>query len=113
MKDEGQLLSVQHRRRPFFRQDGAGEIAEMLCRQGNVHVQGFADGFAVVHAFDHGQMFLVGVDDVGQLIQQDGPFRRRGLFHVSKAFWAAWNAVSTSLRVASAHLARKLLSAGE
>ena len=52
----------------------------MIRRHGNVHVKGFADGLAVVHGFHHGQMFLVGVNDVGYAQQQVGALDGVDLF---------------------------------
>ncbi|MNF30594.1 hypothetical protein D3C85_730650 [compost metagenome] len=54
----------------FLGTDAAGEVAEVVGRQGDVGIQGFANGLAVVPGFSDGQGFQVLFDAVGDL-QQD------------------------------------------
>ena len=56
----------------FLRAQAAGKVAEVVHGEWNVGVQGFADGFAVVHALGVGQQLEVGFDAIGNFQQDVG-----------------------------------------
>ncbi|MCY1460385.1 hypothetical protein D9M71_779410 [compost metagenome] len=56
----------------FLGADAASEIAEVVDRQRDVGVEGFADRLAVVPGFGDGQQFEVLLDTVGDLQQHVG-----------------------------------------
>ncbi|OIQ79164.1 hypothetical protein GALL_391020 [mine drainage metagenome] len=62
----------------FLRAQAAGEIAEVIYGQGHVRVQGFTNGFAVVHGFGIGQQLQIRFQTIGNLEQDIGAFRNRG-----------------------------------
>ncbi len=66
----GHGVGVDVRGGAFLGADAAGEVAEVVHRQGDVGVEGFAHRFAVVPGFRHRQGFQVLLDAVGDLEQQ-------------------------------------------
>ncbi|MNZ36037.1 hypothetical protein D3C78_534480 [compost metagenome] len=62
----------------FLGAQAAGEVAEVVGSQGNVGVEGFADGFAVVPSLGNGQQFEVLFDAVGDLQQDQRACLHRG-----------------------------------
>ncbi len=73
----GRGVLVQLGSGAFLRAQAAGEVAEVVSRQRDVGVQGFAYGFAVVPGFGDGQQFEVLLDAVGDF-QQDVAARLHG-----------------------------------
>ena len=62
----------------FLRADSTGKVAEVVGRQWNISVQGFADRLPIVDGFHIGQQFAVGIDAVGNLQQNVGAFGGAG-----------------------------------
>ncbi len=77
-------FSIQYGARALFRLNAGGEITEMRRAQRNVEGSGLADRLAIVERLDHGKMFRVFVDPVGNLIKDGGALLRRLLFPVFK-----------------------------
>ena len=63
----------------FLGAQAAGEVAEVVDRQRDVGVEGFAHGFAVVPGFGDGQQFQVLFDAVGDFQQDQRALLHRGL----------------------------------
>ncbi|MNS22584.1 hypothetical protein D3C72_543840 [compost metagenome] len=63
---------VDFRGAAFLSADAASEVAEVVDRQRNVGIEGFADRLAVVPGFGNGQQFEVLLDTVGDLQQNVG-----------------------------------------
>ena len=63
----------------FLGAHATGEVTEVIECERNVGVQGFTDRFAVVHGFDVGQPFEVGLHAVGDLEQHIGTLAGRSL----------------------------------
>ena len=72
-------ITVKVGQSPFLGAHTSREITEVIDRQRNVSVQGFADGFAVVDGFGISQQFQIGFDAVGDLEQGVGTGGRRRL----------------------------------
>ena len=85
-QDDRQELFVKYGSLTFLRQDAAGKITEMLRRHRNIHVHGFTNRLAVIHAFYHCQMFFVSINNIGNFIQQSGTLCRGSLFPGFKRF---------------------------
>ena len=66
----GNRVVVDFRHRPFLGAQNAGEIAEMVNRQRNVGIHGFANRLAVIPGFRSGDQLEIGFDPVGDLEQQ-------------------------------------------
>ncbi|SBL66097.1 Uncharacterised protein [Klebsiella michiganensis] len=61
---------INLRRASLLRAQAAGEIAEVIDRQRQVGVEGFADRLTVIPALRYRQIFQVGLNTVGNLQQQ-------------------------------------------
>ncbi len=77
--DNAECIVVQEVAGTFFSQDAAGKVTEVLGRHGNVHIQRFTDGLAVVQGFDSGQVLGIGINDVCNLVKDDSTFLGSGL----------------------------------
>ena len=58
---------------------GAGEVSEVISGQRDVGGQGLADRLPVLPGLGHGQHLAVGIDHVGDAVQDGGPLGQRGL----------------------------------
>ncbi|VVP39304.1 hypothetical protein PS880_04759 [Pseudomonas fluorescens] len=65
----GDGVAVDLGRAAFLGADATGEVAEMVGRQRDVGVEGFANGFAVVPGFGDCQQFEILLDAVGDFQQ--------------------------------------------
>ena len=79
-QDQRQVFFIQLCGRAFFTANHAGEVAKMIGGKRNVGGTGFANGLAVVERFLQGKEFEVGVDDVGNFVQQCGTLGCGGFF---------------------------------
>lgn len=61
---------INLRRASLLRAQAAGEIAEVIDRQRQVGVEGFADRLTVIPALRYRQIFQIGLNTVGNLQQQ-------------------------------------------
>src|SRR5665647_362978 len=57
--------------RAFLRTDTACEVAEVVNRQWDISIGGFAQRFAVIDSFSDRNHFQVGFHDVSNLVQND------------------------------------------
>ncbi len=72
MEMVGHGVGVDVRGAAFLGADAAGEVAEVVHRQGQVGVEGFTHRLAIVPGFRHGQGFQVLLQAVGDAQQQVG-----------------------------------------
>ncbi|MNI93764.1 hypothetical protein D3C73_1517630 [compost metagenome] len=75
----GRGVLVQLGEVAFLRTNGGGEVAEVVCGQRDVGVEGFADGLAVVPRFSDREELNILVNTVGDLVQDGCAFRGRRL----------------------------------
>ena len=82
---------------PSWARSAAGEIAEVVDRQRQVGVRRLADRLAVVHRLDERERLEVGLDPVGDPVEDVRAVGGRGACSSSSAAaWAASSALSTS-----------------
>lgn len=74
----GHGILVDLRRGAFLRAQAAGEVAEMVDRQRQIGIQGFADRFAVVPGFGQRQHLQPRLDAIGDGQQHIGAFLHAG-----------------------------------
>ena len=89
--DEAEGIVVQEVAGTFFSQDATGKVAEVLGRHGNVYIQRFTDGLAVVQGFDSGQVLGIGINDVCDLVKDDSAFLGSSLLPAFKALPCSGN----------------------
>ena len=79
MQHERHHVAGQHVRFARVGQQAAGEVAEMIDRIGDVDGARLADRLAVVEGLEQREVLGVLLDDVGDLVQDDGALRLGGL----------------------------------